>query len=156
APSVAPPHLSELATQILLLAEAGQRKVVFVTKTMQGFSLSAGDREIVGNTMDDRKEIEHRAAVKELVEGGYIEDRTGKGQMLWLTKAGLDAAEELTKATQPPEAYGTQITDESDILVLLQSWVSKQRWGTRSPTISFADLDRELNLARGSAAKMLE
>ena len=76
------------------------RKTVTVSKTGQGFNLGAGGKDIVSDSMDERQEITLRAAVEQLLERGFIEDRFGRGEVFPVTKAGLDAVEQLTKANE--------------------------------------------------------
>jgi hypothetical protein len=248
-PPAAPPApslLSDEAARILVAATGGKEHKVYVNDSAHGQNVSAGDTSFLENSHDDRKNATYLAAVGELVNRGFIEDKWGKGQVYAVTKPGYTASDEAKKLL-PPElsdeaktillaasaekdgqvmgnqdfegyhlsAGGTQvcrsdddhvvagfhealedlvnrgflridgdekwqitragytaakaltpkpaapasplITDEADILVHLQGWMHKKfHAGTRTPPISFTEVDSELNLAPGSAAKLLE
>ena len=85
APPAPPPALSPLAIQILIDATSGERHKITVSKTMHGFNLGAGGKNLANNLMDERREAELRAAVKELLARGLIEDKGMKGEVFGIT-----------------------------------------------------------------------
>lgn len=48
------------------------------------------------------------------------------------------------------------ITDENDCISLIQSWMGQRYSGDNTAVIKYADVDRELGLAKGSAERFIE
>jgi hypothetical protein len=97
-----PRQLSQVALEILMHATTGDRHIVTVSKTMHGFNLGAGGKDLANNMIDDRREAELRAAVSELLSRGMIVDKGTKGEVFGLTNDGYSAADEAKKHL-PPE-----------------------------------------------------
>jgi len=86
------PELSADAKTLLLEAAADQSGMVLVVETFGGLQISTNSKELV-DEQSPRAEARWRAAVDELVRGGFLEDRVGKGEVFSVTHAGYAAAE---------------------------------------------------------------
>lgn len=100
-PAVSVSPLPELAARILIAAVAGKQQKVYMSSTMHGLNVSAGDTAFLENSNDDRKNAAHLAAVRELANRGLIEDPWDKGQVYAVTDEGYTAADELEKHLLP-------------------------------------------------------
>jgi hypothetical protein len=147
--------LSDMARVILRAAVTGQQQTVTMSKTAHGFNLGAGDQDLAKDDDDERKEAEYRAAVDELQNRGLIEDRWGAGNVFAVTRASYAAAGE-TQENEESKRDSPSYTHDDDIIVQLQGWMRRKFRGLRTPPISFAEVDRELNLPSGAAARLLE
>ena len=70
-------------------------------------------------------------------------------------RLGLDAAARRDELDLP-SATKTVITDDADAICLLTSWLGGRTQADNHKAIAFDDVDRELNLTPGTAARLLE
>ena len=106
--------LSELAVGLLVKAAAGDGGVLLSLGMPKRFTVRAGGENVLQVEDDPRAEAEHRHAVEELCDHGYLECRTRRSGADWLrvTHPGYLLADELiaagTSTAQPrlgfPEA----------------------------------------------------
>ncbi len=73
-----------------------------------------------------------------------------------VTRDGTTKLEKVTSHSSTTSSASPSITDDQDILVVLQGWLRSKRWAMGSPPIAFTDVDEELNLPAGSAVRLLE
>ena len=83
--------LSPESTQLLLTAADSADGTVMQFNMIEGLAISANSQEFV-EPNDPRSEARWRAAVRELIEAGYLEDRSGNGEIFHVTQPGYDAA----------------------------------------------------------------
>jgi hypothetical protein len=88
------PSVSDAARELLLTAAGDPRGTLMKLETLGGTHVQAAEREftILG---DARSEAKWRAAVDELVLLGLVEDRTGKGELYFVTDLGYVAADRM-------------------------------------------------------------
>lgn len=93
------PVLSLEAQELLLSAAEASDGMVMQVNTLEGLHLQANNRNHArpGNP---RSEARWKAALKELVELGYLEDRLGVGELFNITEAGYKVAS--TVERKPP------------------------------------------------------
>ncbi len=148
--------LSDEAKHLLVEVSKDDRGVLAMGKSSLGFDLTAHGVQLVDGT-DPRVEAAYREAVNDLVSRRLFEPRGTKGESFALTNRGWKLADELAGGRRgEPARSAAPVTDDADALCLLQSW-----WGGRTEeqnlkAVAFEDVDRELNLAPGVAARLLE
>lgn len=98
----APLELSSDAQLLLTTAAEASSGVVMMVGTLGGTIIQAGSTSFAseGSPRDDAK---WRAAVEELREAALIEDRTGKGELFFVTNRGYDFAQMLGSISPDPE-----------------------------------------------------
>ena len=86
-PEEHPPHLSESARTLLLEAVEDHAGIIMRLDTIAGTHVQTNQRDFVepGNT---RSAAQWRGAVDELHNQGLVEDRTGEGEVFFITDAG--------------------------------------------------------------------
>jgi hypothetical protein len=155
-PSPPPTPLYDLAQRILLAAAAGKNQTIRMNEDMRnGFSLRAGE-ETICVTRDAQEEAKGRAAVEELERRGMIRDRGNQREVFVLTDRGHGFVETVQANAAPHVPAGPALTDDKDILVVMQGWLAKKMRGTRTQPITFAEVDKEMNLQPGTSARLLE
>jgi hypothetical protein len=140
------PELSAEAKQILAAALAGTDAQKGVTMSVQPSHVQAGGKTIL-NGGDAEIVARFRSAIGDLRTNELIENTDGKGHVFRLTPKGFDTARQCS----PGPAL-----DDNDVLCHLLGWMKKRSSADNTSTIVFADVDRELNLPEGSAARLLE
>jgi predicted transcriptional regulator len=148
-----PGGLSDEAKAILVAAGSGNDGHVMEVRHFEGFHIAAGS-DVICSSGDDRVVAHFQHALEDLVNKGLLRiEGEGSYQM---TRDGYEAADELARAAKLTNPHVPAITNEADMLVHLQGWMQKHHRGTRTTPITFADVDRDLSLPPGSAAKLLE
>jgi hypothetical protein len=149
-------ELSSEARLILVEASYDRGGHVLMIKTSGGFSVQTNGKQLCDRN-DPRTEAAFRSAIKELVGRNLLELRGSKGETLALTKSGFELADHLKSqavTTETPQSYAA--TEDSDILCLLQGWLGNRTESQNHGTISFEEVDLQLKLSPGSAARLLE
>lgn len=90
-----PARLSSEAETLLAAAVEGDGSIMCVG-TLEGLLLQVADKNYTEGA-NPREEAPWRAAVASLQQNGYIEDRTGMGQVFFLTHDGYQLAEAIAK-----------------------------------------------------------
>jgi hypothetical protein len=86
--------LSAEAKKILFAAAKSSDGVIMHMHMLHGFMLQTNEEHFV-ETGDPRSEAQGIAAIKELIEAGLVEDRTGNGNVLNVTNSGYAEAAQL-------------------------------------------------------------
>ncbi|MBY2910577.1 hypothetical protein [Rhizobium leguminosarum] len=86
--------LSSQAKELLLEAAADVQGIIMKLSFAGGSAVQTNQRNFVLRN-DRRSEAQWRAAIGELEDLGYIEDRAGKGEVYVMTHSGYDAADRL-------------------------------------------------------------
>lgn len=87
---------SDDALRLLKTAAVGNGAIM-VRKWMGNTQISAGRRVFTPSTEDRRTIARMTAAVRELADRGLIEDRSGGGQLFYVTHEGYQAADDLAE-----------------------------------------------------------
>lgn len=151
------PTLSEEAKTILIKASIGKSGHIAIIKD-KGFTIVGDHNEVIISADDARIEADYRAGMQELLAHTLVQPVGDKGEVFRATRQGHMLAADLAKSSSGHAAPSSPpITDDADILVHLQGWMQKNHSeGTHTSPITFADVDRELNLPPGSAVRLLE
>lgn len=88
------PSLSVAACELLAEASSDPHGTVMRLATLGGTFVQANGREFVEGG-DPRSEAQWRGAVDELQREGLVEDRTGKGELFFVTDRGYEAVDSL-------------------------------------------------------------
>lgn len=92
------PKLSSSAQELLVEAARDPNGIIMRIDTLAGTLVQTNSREFAKNG-EARNEAKWRGAVDELQQKGLVEDRTGKGEVFFVTSEGYDAA--VMAKTQP-------------------------------------------------------
>ncbi len=150
------PDLSQEAQAILVETLQDRGGGLLAIKYSGGYTVQTNGKNLTSRR-DAREEATFRSAINDLVSRGLIEPRGNKGTSFALTKRGFDLADNL-RSLQPKAPTPTLLAtmDNNDILCLLQSWFSTLAEVEKQRAISFSEVDRQLKLSQGSAARLLE
>lgn len=92
------PDLSDTACRYLKAAAESRDGALTSFDAMGGLQVSANDVHLL-EEHTPRADAQARAAIRELVSAGYIEDRAGSRELYFVTDAGFQFAETLTPTT---------------------------------------------------------
>jgi len=136
-----------------ILVEAGKSKDgwIFAGRSSDGFNMQVNNKELCGN-FGPRAEAAFRSALDHLVAKDLLNQTTE--DTFRMTSAGFDAADKIGQLSGDVSAAG--LTDDGDIICLLQSWMGNRTKEQNTSAITFAAVDRELKLPAGSASRLLE
>jgi TIR domain len=101
-------QLSREAISLLLEAASAQDGLVLMLTTHDGFAVQANSKSLV-DPQDARSAALWRAAVRQLLQNGLLEDRGVKGEVFEVTAEGYRVADELRAKGSSPTA--TSIDD---------------------------------------------
>ena len=93
--------LSEAAKELLLEASHDEQGAIVRTRTATGLHIRTNGRDFVTDR-HPRVEAHWQGALKELIVGGFLEDRKGKGEVFSLTDLAFQKADSLTKGAPNP------------------------------------------------------
>ena len=91
--------VSDAATELLVEGAKTRDGSISRISSLTGILVEANDREFSVRG-DARSEAKWRSAVDELERAGLIEDRAGKGQLLFITDAGYAVADRTGEAPE--------------------------------------------------------
>lgn len=99
-PQTAEPTLSKEAIELLASAARSNDGLVMQINSLEGLHIQADGRNHV-QAGNPRSEARWRAALKELLDAGLVEDRLGVGELFNTTEAGYKAAATMALPTSP-------------------------------------------------------
>jgi hypothetical protein len=89
--------LSQDAVDLLLEAAKDKGGIIQRAGSFAGLDISTNNRSFI-DQRDPRAEARWEAALEELCGKQMAQDKAGKGEVFWLTKAGYDTADSLMAA----------------------------------------------------------
>jgi hypothetical protein len=95
--------LSEAAKEILMGASCDENGVVMRFRTASGLHIKTNGADFVPDR-DPRAEAHWQGALGDLVKGGFLEDRTGKGEVFGVTDFGYKKVDSLGEEPSNPLA----------------------------------------------------
>jgi len=102
-----PLRLSDAARDLLLVAIRDENGVILRTRTATGLHITTNQTDLVTDR-NPKTSARWYGALDELIKGGFVEDRNGKGNVFWLTVLGYSEAEIITSEApnSGPQADG--------------------------------------------------
>ena len=94
------PHLSDHAKIVLREAAQDDRGTIFRSRTMRGLTIQTDGMNLI-ESRDVRDEAKWEAAIRELQERGFIQDRGTKGEVFAVTNEGYEIADLLPAQMVP-------------------------------------------------------
>jgi hypothetical protein len=88
------PALSKAAQELLIEASQDPHGVIMTLETFSGAHVQTNNHEFV-EAGDSRSAAKWRGAVDDLYRSGLVEDRTGKGEVFFMTDQGYEQADRL-------------------------------------------------------------
>lgn len=85
-------QISDSAKELLVEASSDKSGIIMKLVTLGGSHVQTNGREFVIHG-DARSEAKWRGAISELEVVGYVEDRSGKGEVYFMTDEGFQAAD---------------------------------------------------------------
>jgi len=122
------PKLSSSAQELLVEATRDSNGIIMRIDTLAGTLVQTNSREFA-KSGEARNEAKWRGAVGELQRKGLVEDRTGKGEVFFVTSEGYDAA---VMAKNQPDKERVALGRMMEALKEKASWTTVERLASKA------------------------